>query len=120
MSAETMLASLVHGAPDGARGVVIHPRMDGRRTQTHKFRHYAPYNPVAQRVEMHLVSRCAQTVRVGDSAFAFGRGESIWTESSYKYAPPAFARLAAAAGFTVAQVWMDPHQLFSVQYLVVR
>jgi uncharacterized SAM-dependent methyltransferase len=59
-------------------------------------------------------------VRVSDSAFSFCRGESIWTESSYKYAPPAFARLTAAAGFTVAQVWMDPHQLFSVQYLVVR
>jgi uncharacterized SAM-dependent methyltransferase len=57
---------------------------------------------------------------VGESAFSFCRGESIWTESSYKYAPPAFARLAAAAGLTVAQVWMDPHQLFSVQYLVVR
>jgi dimethylhistidine N-methyltransferase len=92
----------------------------GADFELERFRHYAPYNPVAQRVEMHLVSRCAQTVRVGDSAFSFCRGESIWTESSYKYAPPAFARLAAAAGFTVAQVWMDPHQLFSVQYLVVQ
>ena len=120
---------LLHAAYNDREGVTVAFNQNvltrlnrelGADFQVERFRHYAPYNPIAQRVEMHLVSRCAQTVRVGDSAFSFWRGESIWTESSYKYAPPAFARLAAAAGFTVAQVWMDPHQLFSVQYLVVR
>ena len=47
----------------------------------------------------------------------FDRGESIWTEASYKYNPPEFAALAAAAGWRVEQVWIDDRGLFSVQYL---
>jgi dimethylhistidine N-methyltransferase len=84
-----------------------------------RFRHYAFYNPREGRVEMHLVSLDNQTAHVGDAAFSFEIGESIWTESSYKYRLAEFADLAGAAGFAVEQVWMDPQGLFSVQYLTV-
>jgi uncharacterized SAM-dependent methyltransferase len=83
------------------------------------FRHYAFYNPREGRVEMHLVSLANQTVHVGDATFTFAIGESIWTESSYKYRLAQFADLAAAAGFVVKQIWTDPQGLFSVQYLTV-
>jgi L-histidine Nalpha-methyltransferase len=83
------------------------------------FRHYAFYNPRAGRVEMHLVSLANQTVHVGDAAFSFEIGESIWTESSYKYRLDEFADMAGAAGLAVEQVWTDPQALFSVQYLTV-
>jgi dimethylhistidine N-methyltransferase len=82
-----------------------------------QFRHYAFYNPVFARVEMHLVSLTEQVVRLKDIAIHFDRGESIWTEASYKYSPPEFATLAAAAGWRVRQVWTDDRGLFSVQYL---
>ncbi|MFC1956703.1 L-histidine N(alpha)-methyltransferase [Chloroflexota bacterium] len=82
------------------------------------FRHYALYNPMESRIEMHLVSQKEQTVRLGNTAVHFGQGESIWTESSYKYSPDEFQQMAAQAGLRVAQVWTDPRQWFSVQYLV--
>ena len=44
-------------------------------------------------------------VRVGDVSIHFDRGESIWTEASYKYSLPEFGVLAAAAGWHVNQVW---------------
>jgi dimethylhistidine N-methyltransferase len=84
-----------------------------------RFRHYAFYNPVFARVEMHLVSLDEQVVRLGDIRIHFERGESIWTEASYKYSPPEFASLAAEAGWRVDQVWTDDRGLFSVQYLTV-
>ncbi len=73
--------------------------------QLHQFGHYAFYNPGQSRIEK--------------SEIAFKLGESIWTESSYKYTLEEFAQLAATAGFAVEQVWTDPRQLFSVQYLKV-
>jgi uncharacterized SAM-dependent methyltransferase len=82
-----------------------------------QFRHYAFYNPVFSRIEMHLVSLCEQVVRLGRVSVRFDRGESIWTEASYKYNLDDFAGLARAAGWRVEQVWTDHHNLFSVQYL---
>jgi dimethylhistidine N-methyltransferase len=84
-----------------------------------QFRHYAFYNPVFARVEMHLISLVEQSVWVGNVNIHFDPGESIWTESSYKYTPREFARLAAAAGWRVEQIWTDDRALFSVQYLSV-
>jgi len=87
--------------------------------QLNQFGHYAFYNPGQSRVEMHLVSLKNQTVRIGEVEIAFKLGDSIWTESSYKYTLEEFAHLAATAGFTVERVWTDSRQLFSVQYLRV-
>ncbi|HEV7601010.1 MAG TPA: L-histidine N(alpha)-methyltransferase, partial [Bradyrhizobium sp.] len=48
------------------------------------FTHRAIYNRERHRIEMHLISRKAQTVRILGRSFAFRAGESIHTESSYK------------------------------------
>jgi uncharacterized SAM-dependent methyltransferase len=82
-----------------------------------QFRHYAFYNPVFARVEMHLVSLVPQVVHVAGLAIGFERGESIWTEASYKYSHSEFADLAASAGWRLEQSWMDDRGLFSVNYL---
>lgn len=82
-----------------------------------QFGHYAFYNPGKGRVEMHLVSLVDQEVCIGDVRVSFKVGESIWTESSYKYTPDEFAMLAAEAGFRAERVWVDEQKLFSVQYL---
>jgi dimethylhistidine N-methyltransferase len=85
--------------------------------QPESFRHYAFYNPVFARVEMHLISLVEQVIRVAGVSIRFERGESIWTEASYKYNPDEFAALAARAGWKVQQFWTDDRGLFSVQYL---
>ncbi|HET7370277.1 MAG TPA: L-histidine N(alpha)-methyltransferase [Gammaproteobacteria bacterium] len=82
------------------------------------FHHRALWNPKHGRIEMHLVSDRVQTVSIGGEAISFAENEFIHTESSYKYLPDEFARLAAEAGFAVEHVWTDPAGLFSVQYLL--
>jgi L-histidine Nalpha-methyltransferase len=79
-----------------------------------RFAHYAFYNPLAGRIEMHLVARDAHTVNIGNYRFAFERGESIHTENSYKYSVPEFERLAANAGFAPAKLWTDARGWFGV------
>ena len=81
------------------------------------FAHRAHYNEALGRIEMHLVSERPQTVRIDGKAVRFAAGESIHTESSYKYTVEEFAELAAAAGWRRTQTWSDPDRLFSVHYL---
>ena len=92
----------------------------GANFQLDQFRHYAFFNPAHGRIEMHLISLRDQTVHLAGEEICFQLGESIWTESSYKYTPQAFAQLAGRAGWDVRAVWTDPDRRFSVQYLSVR
>jgi L-histidine Nalpha-methyltransferase len=73
------------------------------------FDHFAVWNAPAQRIEMHLVSRIAQTVRVpaAEMTVAFEAGERIWTESSYKYEPEQIVAMGASAGFASRNQWID-------------
>lgn len=82
------------------------------------FQHYAFYNPGESRVELHLVSLREQTVHLDNVVIPFVEGESIWTESSYKFNVDEFEQMAVAAGFKVERAWTDKQQWFSVQYLV--
>ena len=79
-----------------------------------RFAHYAYYNPMAGRIEMHLVARDAHAVNIGNYRFFFTRGETIHTENSYKYSVEQFERLAANAGFEFARLWSDPRRWFGV------
>lgn len=81
------------------------------------FAHRAFFNAEASRIEMHLVSRRAQTVRVAGRGFAFEAGESIHTENSYKYTLDGFRALAARAGWAPVEAWTDRDGLFSVHAL---
>jgi len=81
------------------------------------FDHHAFYNETAGRVEMHLLSRCDQTVRIDGHRFHFSPGDGIHTENSYKYSVEEFQALAADAGFGHERVWLDHRELFSVHYL---
>jgi dimethylhistidine N-methyltransferase len=81
------------------------------------FRHRAVYNALHGRIEMHLVSRRAQEVRILGRRFGFEAGESVHTENSYKYTVEEFRTLARRAGLRPVRVWCDTGQLFSVHYL---
>ena len=83
------------------------------------FRHRAFYNEARGRIEMHLVSRRAQDIRLLGRRIHFDAGESIHTENSYKYSVEVFHALARRAGLRPRQAWLDAARLFSVHYLSV-
>jgi dimethylhistidine N-methyltransferase len=82
------------------------------------FTHRAIYNRERHRIEMHLISKKAQSVRVLGRNFSFRAGESIHTESSYKYSLERFATLARGSGWTPRESWTDAASMFSVHALV--
>jgi dimethylhistidine N-methyltransferase len=82
-----------------------------------QFVHEARWNDVQGRIEMHLVSRRDQEVRVGSARFAFRAGETIHTENSHKYTLDQFRALAVEAGYKPRAAWTDPARLFSVHML---
>jgi dimethylhistidine N-methyltransferase len=82
------------------------------------FFHRAPFNTEASRIEMYLVSRRRQQVRLRDHLFDFAACEPILTEYSHKYTQDFFGDLAASAGLTAKRTWTDPQNLFCVQFLV--
>lgn len=83
-----------------------------------RFRHRAFFNAEASRVEMHVVAESRQTVRIREQTIHFDAGETIWTESSYKYDRPQLAAMVEAAGFEIAQLWTDDRSEFWVGVLV--
>ncbi len=87
------------------------------RFDTGRFAHRIVWNDPESRIEMHLVSRQAQTVSVAGRAIRFAAGESIHTENSYKYTLQALAALAQDAGWRRLELWTDPAGLFSIQLL---
>ncbi len=91
----------------------------GTHFQLDQFAHSAFYNPPLQRIEMHLVSRCDQTVQLGGQRLHFKEGSSIHTESSYKYTVAGFQALAQRAGFTAQRIWVDDDRLFSIHWLTM-
>lgn len=82
------------------------------------FEHRAVYDEDEGRVVIELVSQADQTFQIGNTEIDIAEGEPILTEYSHKYTLEGFARMAGNAGFTVAKVWTDAEELFSVQYCV--
>ena len=87
----------------------------GARLDLSGWTHQARWNADAGRIEMHLVADGPQTIAIGDDRFAFADGDSVWTESSYKYTPDGLARLAAAAGLRRTERWTDAQDWFAVE-----
>jgi uncharacterized SAM-dependent methyltransferase len=83
-----------------------------------RFRHRAFFNDEASRIEMHLESLEDQIVRVGGVPIELDRGETIWTECSYKYDRPRLERLVAGGGFAIERLWTDALERFWVAFLV--
>src|SRR5438067_5597684 len=82
------------------------------------FTHRAIYNRERHRIEMHLISKKQQAVRMLGTSFSFRPGESIHTENSYKYSLERFGALARGAGWTPRNSWTDAAGMFSVHALV--
>jgi dimethylhistidine N-methyltransferase len=74
-----------------------------------RFRHHAVWSAAESRVEMHLVAASRQRVRIPAASLdvTFEEGETIWTESSYKYRPEQVVQMLERAGFRRVEQWVD-------------
>jgi dimethylhistidine N-methyltransferase len=80
------------------------------------FDHRAVWNGMQSRVEMHLVTRRRQHVRIprAEIEILLEPGETIWTESSYKYDPMELSALLGRGGFTIVERWTARQERFSL------
>jgi len=80
------------------------------------FSHRVEWNAEASRIEMHLVCRRRQTVNIAGAGLVLEveEGESIWTESSYKYEPHAIEELMTRANFSPVSQWIDREHGFAL------
>lgn len=80
------------------------------------FEHRAIWNAAESRVEMHLVSTRTQRVHIAASRLdlTLEAGETIWTESSYKYRADEMVAMLARAGFSKIQQWVDAPDAFAL------
>jgi L-histidine Nalpha-methyltransferase len=79
------------------------------------FAHQARWNRNLRRIEMHLASRVAQSVAVRGLGLTlkFREGETIWTESSYKFTVAELEGFARASGFEPVVTWTDEQWPFA-------
>jgi L-histidine N-alpha-methyltransferase len=86
------------------------------------FDHRAVFDAKRSRVEMHLVSRRKQAVRIAalGRTFEFRRGETIWTESSYKYDEEELRSRVEGAGFRLSGQWIDTAARFALVLFLAR
>ena len=82
-----------------------------------RFRHVAHWNSAASRIEMHLQSIGHQRVHIGRDAVELHDGETIWTESSYKYDRERLDAVVTAGGFHIERLWTDASAHFWVAFL---
>jgi len=87
---------------------------------TNQFLHHAGYNAAKHRIEMHLVSKVAQSIDIEGQRFSFAAKESIHTENSYKYSIDSFRMMGLNAGFHATECFTDAQNLFSVHYLTAK
>jgi L-histidine Nalpha-methyltransferase len=79
-----------------------------------KFQHEARYKESEQRIEMHLRSTSEQTVSIGSGfAVQLRRGETIWTESSYKFRTEQICSMCERAAFRCEAQWIDTEWPFA-------
>lgn len=78
------------------------------------FRHQAVYDDEDGAARSYLVSLASQQVHIGKArrSFAFGAGEAVHTENSYKFSRVEIAGMAHAAGFRIEAEFTDNRGYF--------
>jgi dimethylhistidine N-methyltransferase len=84
------------------------------------FDHLAIYNEEHGRMEIYLVSRDSQTVRVRaiDLEIHFEKGEAIHTENSYKFDLDQLSALGRQSGYHLVKTWLDSARRFSFNLFI--
>ena len=119
-------AAVLEAAYNDAQGVTARFNLNllhhinaqlGASFEPDNFVHEARYNEVLGCIQMFLRSRIAQKVILGDEEISFAEGETIHTESSYKYDPAEFIALARRGGFDTEAWWTDENSWFALYLL---
>ncbi len=84
-----------------------------------QFEHSAFFNKKEKRIEMHLVSKIKQSVKILNNKINFEKGESIHTENSYKYSKKEFSILSSSSGFEIKKILTDDENFFGIFFLKV-
>jgi len=81
-----------------------------------QFEHRASYNEDRQRIEMRLISKSRQRVRIDAMAteITFEEGESILTEVSHKFTPQSLQHLVDAGGLRLRKHYQPDNGYFSL------
>ena len=122
---------ILEPAYDDARGITARFNLNilarinrelGGRFDLETFRHRAVYNEEEGRVEMYLVSTCAQKVVIEnlEMEVGFAEGETIHSENSCKYSTAEIDELADASGLDIEARWFDGARHFSLNLLKPR
>lgn len=87
-----------------------------------QFEHVVRFNPEARSIEMHLRSARAQTVTIPKAELEvdFLENETIWTESSRKFAPEELVQMAADGGFRCEAQWFDQEWPFAESLFIAE
>lgn len=80
------------------------------------FEHESFYNADKHRIEMHLISKIDQHVRIQaiGKTFHFKKGETIHTENSYKYSLDRLEKLVGKSGLQVVKNFVDPKKQYTL------
>jgi L-histidine Nalpha-methyltransferase len=86
------------------------------------FQHKAVYDTDRGCVEIYLVSRCKQVVKIDDLGLdvSFEDGEMVFTEPAYKYSLAEIDHLAEDSGFKILHQWFDGKKQFSLNLMGVK
>jgi len=87
-----------------------------------RFTHRVTWDPDLSRVEMHLVSSGAHEVRIPGAGIGvqMADGETIWTESSYKYRLADVIDMLDRAGFEASAQFLDEEVAFALTLAAAR
>ena len=86
------------------------------------FEHVVRWSDEARSIEMHLRSARAQSVTIAKAELevSFLENETIWTESSRKFAPEELVQMAADGGFRCEAQWIDQEWPFAESLLIAE
>jgi L-histidine Nalpha-methyltransferase len=86
------------------------------------FKHVVRWDGGARRIEMHLRSRRDQIVHVAAAGIRveLRTGETLWTESSYRYGRDELLAMGESAGFALVEQWVDDEWPFAQALLTAR
>jgi dimethylhistidine N-methyltransferase len=118
-------ARVLEAAYDDRRGVTARFNLNvllrinrelGGHFDVRRFRHRARWSASAGCVSLSLVSKAMQRVPIDALGLEidFSEGEAIHTENTHKYSPHEIDALAAAAGLSVEERWLDREERFSL------
>jgi L-histidine Nalpha-methyltransferase len=90
--------------------------------QLESFKHLARYDRAERRVEMHLLSLRRQKIVIPGAGTVthLEAGETIWTESSHKYAAAEITEMGARSGFRTEAQWLDQEWPFAQTLLIAE